>query len=310
MSSPTSPSNLSRSPSRRSSRLEEREVPIKRLGDWQLTQLTGRGSFTNVYMARPVNCRPNWPDDYAVKLLRHEFRNDKLALDSLRREVEVASQVTHQHLVTILESHLDDETKYVVMPRLEGVALSQVIEKVGYVSVRQALWIVRQVAEALHALHRRGWLHGDVKPQNVMLSTDGHATLIDLGFALRQSEAMLTELRTVRGTLNYVAPETMTSAYCSDERSDIYSLGITLFELLTGRIPFAGPSPGALIEAHREQPIPDPRNYVSDIPRDVVRLLSRMTAKQPLRRPQNVRALITELLPLEVAAMKCERKTS
>jgi serine/threonine protein kinase len=286
----------------------ERLRPLKCVGNWQLTKLAGRGSFTEVFLARPLGCRPNWPADYAVKILNPQFARDELAIDVMRREVEVASQVSHQHLVAILEAHFDDIAKYLVMPRLKGVSVGQVIEKVGYVSIRQSLWIIRQVTEALDTLHRAGWLHGDVKPENIMLSPQGHVTLIDLGFALRKNEAMMTEVRTVRGTLNYVAPETMTSVYCSDERSDIYSLGITLFQMLTGRLPFDAQTPADLIEAHRGQPIPDPRQFNDQIPDTVVRMLSRMTAKQPVRRHQSVRELVTELLPLEVAAMKSERQ--
>jgi serine/threonine protein kinase len=147
-----------------------------------------------------------------------------MAIDVLRREVEVTSEVSHQHLVAVLEAHFTDDANYLVMPRLKGVSVGQVIAKAGFVSVRQALWITRQVAEALDSLHTKSWLHGDVKPDNIMVSAEGHVTLIDLGFALRKSEAMMTELRTARGTLSYVAPETMTSAYSSDQRSDIYSL--------------------------------------------------------------------------------------
>ncbi len=280
---------------------------MKCVGNWQLTQLTGRGSFTDVYLARPTGCRPNWPADYAVKMLRPQFADDELAIDVMRREVEVASQVSHQHLVAVLEAQLDGPQKFIVMPRLKGVSIGQVLTRTGHISVRQSLWIARQIAEALDALHTQQWLHGDIKPENVMLSPDGHVTLIDLGFALRNQEALMTEMRTVRGTLSYVAPETMTSAYSSDARSDIYALGITLFEMLTGKLPFESNQPGALIEAHRSQPLPDPRQFAAHIPADVVRLISIMTAKQPSRRPQNVRSLVNLLLPLEVAAMKNER---
>lgn len=280
---------------------------MKCVGNWQLTQLTGRGSFTDVYLARPTGCRPNWPADYAVKMLRPQFAHDELAIDVMRREVEVASQVSHQHLVAILEAQLDGPQKFIVMPRLKGVSIGQVLTRTGHISVRQSLWIARQIAEALDALHTQQWLHGDIKPENVMLSPDGHVTLIDLGFALRNQEALMTEMRTVRGTLNYVAPETMTSAYSSDARSDIYALGITLFEMLTGKLPFESNQPGNLIEAHRSQPLPDPRQFAPHIPADVVRLISIMTAKQPSRRPQSVRSLVNQLLPLEVAAMKSER---
>lgn len=282
---------------------------MKCVGNWQLTQLAGRGSFTDVYLARPLGCRPNWPADYAVKMLRPQFNRDEMAIGVMRREAEVASQVSHQHLVAILQAQLVDENaKYLVMPSLKGVSVAQVIAKAGYISVRQALWVTRQVAEALGALHRAGWLHGDIKPQNIMLSPEGHATLIDLGFALRKSEAVLTELRSVRGTLNYVAPETMTSAHASSDRSDIYSLGIALYEMLTGRLPFEAQTPAQLIEAHRGQPLPDPRDLIDNIPHDVVRLLSRMTAKQPDRRPQDIGQLVNELLPLEVASMNAVRR--
>jgi len=303
----TSTSVKSARPATRHSNIAERLRPLKCVGKWQLTKLAGKGSYTDVYLARPTGCRPNWPADYAVKMLRTQFANDELAIDFLRREVEVCSQVSHQHLVTVLEAHFGDGENYLVMPRLKGVPVGQVMAKTGYISVRQSLWIIRQVAEALDSLHARGWLHGDVKPDNIMISEEGHVTLIDLGFALRKSEAMVTELRTARGTLNYVAPETMTSALASDERSDIYSLGITLYELLTGKLPFEGRDAAELIDAHRGKPIPDPRKFNARVPDELVRLLSRMTAKQPSRRPHSIRELLIGLLPLEVSAMKLDR---
>lgn len=299
------PTRTARPATRHSNRDKLR--PLKCVGKWQLTKLAGKGSFTDVYLARPMGCRPNWPADYAVKMLRKQYATDELAIDFLRREVEVCSQVSHQHLVAVLEAHFDEGENYLVMPRLKGVSVGQVLAKASYISVRQSLWIIRQVAEALDSLHSQGWLHGDVKPDNIMISTEGHVTLIDLGFALRKSEAMVTELRTARGSLNYVAPETMTSALASDERSDIYSLGVCLFELVTGKLPFEGRDAASLIEAHRGQPIPDPRKFNARIPDDLVRLLSRMTAKQPARRPQTIRELLISLLPLEVSAMKLDR---
>ena len=284
--------------------------PLRCLGKWQLCQLAGCGSFTDVYLAKPLGCPPNWPSDYAVKVLRPSYVNDEQAAELLQREAEVAAAVSHPHLVAILESHLNESQKYLVMPKLDGVSVGQIIERAGHMSVRQTLWIVRQIAEALEALHRVRWLHGDVKPDNMMFSSDGHATLIDLGFALRFSEAMLTETRAAKGTLNYMAPETMTSAHCSDQRSDMYSLGISMFQMLTGRLPFEAVDASGLIEAHREQPLPDPRRFHPAIPAGVTKLLSQMTAKQPLRRPQTTQELIRDLVPLEVAAMKAERNAA
>ena len=271
------------------------------MGNWQLTQLSVRGGLTEVYFAKPLGCRPDWPADYAVKLLPGKHSTDNLAIAALSREAEVGRQVSHPHLVPIFEAHVSHEPFFVVMPNLDGASVGQVLRRVGRMSIRQALWITRQVAEALGALHVCDWLHGDVKPANMMVSPTGHATLIDLGFALRKREAMLTRDRTARGTLYYVAPEVMTSAYCSDQRSDIYSLGISLFEMLTGRQPFVGDSAADLVHAHRRDPLPDPREFTAALSDEVVSLVKRMTAKQPIRRPQSARQLIDELIPLEIA---------
>lgn len=291
----------------RHSRSSRTRQPLRSLGKWQLCKLAGCGAFTDVFLAKPRGCPPNWPADYAVKMLRREHASDSLAIELLRREAEAASGVAHQHLVTILEAHLRTAEKYLVMPRLEGVSIGQVLERAGYLSVRQSLWIVRQVSEALRALHEQGWLHGDVKPDNIMFSAQGHATLVDLGFASRFAESMITEARVARGTFAFLAPETMTSAFVSDPRSDIYSLGITLYTMLTGQLPFSGQNASELIEAHRGRPVPDPRAIRRDIPSTVVRLISRMTAKQPLRRPQNAAELVEEILPLELAAIHADR---
>ena len=182
--------------------------------------------------------------------------------------------------------------------------MARILEKVGHLSTRQALWIARQVAEALSALHAKGWLHSDVKPSNIMASSSGHATLIDLGFAIRKHQAVLTRERVLRTTLNYVAPEVMTSAYNADQRSDIYSLGIALFEMLTGRLPFQGNSPAELIDAHRTQPLPDPRAFNKELSSEIVSLLVQMTAKQPVRRPHNVSSLINAIMPLELSTIR------
>ena len=172
-----------------------------------------------------------------------------MAIRSIRREAEVGRHSSHPNLVPILEACVDVPVPHVVMPRLMGASLGTVIAKVGRLTVPQSLWFARQVAQALRHLHEQGWVHGDVKPSNVVVSADGHATLIDLGFALRKSEALLTEIRTARGTLDYVAPEVMTSAFSADDRGDLYSLGISLFHMLTGKLPFVGRTPGPLIIA-------------------------------------------------------------
>ncbi len=200
--------------------------------------MAGQGEFTEVHLARPLGCRPDWPADYALKMLRPSRSDDPLAIRLIRREAEVGSQVSQAHLVPILEARVREAPTMSSCHACRGLWPSHVISRVGALAARQALWITGQVAEALSALHAKGWYHGDIKPQNIIVSTEGHATLIDLGFALRSNEPHCSGDRFAMGTLNYVAPEVLTSALRTDHRSDLYSLGITLFEMLTGRVPF------------------------------------------------------------------------
>jgi serine/threonine-protein kinase len=263
----------------------------------------GSGGLTEVYFARPAAGPPQRPVDYAIKVVRAERQGDPLAVRLLQREAQVGRSVSQTHLVPILDAQLQVPPCYLVMPRLAGAALDRVLSHVGPLSERQALWITRQVTEALAALHDAGWCHGDVKPANIVASREGHATLIDLGFALRHEESHFSRDRPAVGTLQYMAPEVVTSALRGGPPSDIYSLGITLFELLTGQPPFPEASPARLVEAHRREPLPDARHYQPALSHEVVRLLRQMTAKQPLRRPQSARELIERLIPLEIQAM-------
>jgi serine/threonine-protein kinase len=157
------------------------------------------------------------------------------------------------------------------------------------------------VAEALEALHAAGWMHGDLKPGNVFLSPGGHVTLLDLGFARRCDETGSAVDRLLTGTCNYMAPELITSALGADIRSDIYSLGVVLFELLAGRLPFTGGSLTELTEQHRRCRPPDLRRLAPQLAGGVVQLVQQMLAKDPLRRPQSPCELIDRLVRLEIA---------
>ena len=161
----------------------------------------------------------------------------------------------------------------------------------------------RQAAEALQTLHEEGWIHADVKPANLVVSRDGHATLVDLGCALRDDESILSWDRPVVGTLHYVAPEMITSTNRTDQRSDIYSLGVSLFEMVTGRLPFLSNSPQHLVEAHLRCPAPEPRQTAPHLHQDVAELIRAMLAKEPLRRPQNAGELIERLVRLELETL-------
>ena len=283
--------------------IRDRYAGSRSIGKWRLTHLLARGQLTSTYCAQPQGCSASWPSDYVVKMLRGSRDEDPLAIDVLRREAEIGRLVSHSHLVPILDAHVEGSPYFIVMPRLGGTSLDQVIAEVGRIRVPQALWIVRQIAEALQTVHREGWIHADVKPSNLVVAREGHATLIDLGCALREDESILSWDRPVVGTLHYVAPEMIHSTIRTDHRSDIYSLGVTLFQMLTGRLPFDGRSPQELVEAHLRQAMPDPRPISADINDDIAELLRCMLAKEPLRRPQNAEELIERLVRLELETM-------
>ena len=172
--------------------------------------------------------------------------------------------------------------------------------------VPAVLWIARQTAEALDALHAAGWTHGDVSPGNIHVSPSGHVTLIDLSFARRRDEDGSAVDRPVMGTFRYIAPEHITSSLATDIRSDIYSLGVVLFEMLAGRAPFLGEDLAELAVEHRQSAPPDLRRLAPQVPREVALLVCQMMAKNPLRRPQTPRELIERLVRLEIGAF-CER---
>ncbi|MCP4193058.1 MAG: serine/threonine protein kinase [Planctomycetaceae bacterium] len=279
-------------------------APSKLLGNWQLERIVSAGPFTNVYFARPLGCPPSWPADYVVKVLNTKHAADPVAVNALRREAEVGRHSSHPNLVPILEARLDERLPHLVMPRLVGAPLSAAIRGVGRLAVPQALWISRQVAQALRHLHAKGWVHADVKPANIMVSKDGHATLIDLGSSLRPDESIFAWQRPVVGTLKYVAPELLTSATQTNPSSDIYSLGISLFEMLVGHPPFVANEPEALVEAHLSCAAPDVGELRADVPDSVGYLLRGMLAKTPLRRPQSADEVINQIASLEIESLE------
>ena len=192
--------------------------------------------------------------------------------------------------------------RLVVMPWLEGASLAARLADWQQFGVPEALWIARQTAEALDALHAAGWMHGDVTPGNIQVSPTGHVTLLDLNFARRRDEFGSAVDRPIMGTCNYLAPEYLTSALRPDIRSDIYSLGAVLFEVLSGRRPFAAETLVQLSLEHRQAAAPDLARLAPHVPREVVQLVRRMMAKEPLRRPQTPRELIERLVALEIGS--------
>lgn len=267
---------------------------------WELVALAGEGSLAAIYRARPAHAAGRTAA-YALKMLHARWRNDPRAVHFLTREAEVGRNVSSPHVVPVLAAHVGRPPRYVVMPWLEGATLQSHLAAGRQFDPPEALWFARQAAEGLDALHRAGWMHGDVKPGNLFLSPEGHVTLLDLGFARRPHETGSAVDRCVLGTCHYLAPEWITSTLRADIRSDIYSLGAVLFEMLSGRAPFVGRDLAEVATQHRQARPPDLQRLVPYLPGEVAQLIRRMLAKDALRRPQTPRELAETLADLEIA---------
>jgi serine/threonine-protein kinase len=272
-------------------------------GGWTLVEAICQGPLTTVYRARPT-AGGAVDAAYALKLLNDDWDEHAAAQALIEREATIGRQASSPHLVSILAARTQAAPFYVVMPWLDGVSLARVLAERGALPSALVLWAARQVAEGLDALHQCGWVHGDVKPANIMLATSGHATLVDLGFARRLGDLGTGLDRVALGTPHYLAPECLCSQPRFDARSDFYALGVTIYELLTGPLGSGRQHAPTLSSDDDESAAPrrfvDLRQRAPWLSREVARFVARMTAHEPLRRPQSARELIDELITLEI----------
>ncbi len=278
-------------------------VPPKRLGQWELVEKVAEGKLADIYLARPTGGKAHGNSAYAIKVLRPEWEADGRAVQTIRREAQAGRLVSHPHLVSILSAQLQSPPYYVVMPWLTGASLASRLARGLPLDVPEALWIARQVADALDALHGARWMHGDVKPSNIFVAPEGHVTLLDLGFARRTDEKEPVAERCLTGTGHYLAPEAFSPAFETDIRSDLYSLGVTLYEMLCGEPPFQGSSARELARKHREERPPRLEQAARRLPPDAALLLRQMLAKEPLRRPPTPREVVDRLVRAEIATL-------
>lgn len=273
--------------------------PLPQIPGYELEKSLGGGPLTCVYAARDLaNDGP-----CAVKVLRADWENDATALKLLQREARAGLRVSHRHLVRILDAHVTRPPYFVVMELLGGESLRRRLRRDYRLDVPTALWVTRQTAEALAAVHRAGFVHGDVKPDNIRLVNDGTAVLIDLGFAHRPGEnEMLLKQGYVLGTLNYLAPELCAAGPDADQASDLFSLGVSLFEMLTGNLPYPSGTLQQTMRRHSCDPPADIRRHEASLPPALVALVEKLMARKPADRPRAA-TVVQQLVSLEIAAM-------
>jgi serine/threonine protein kinase len=273
--------------------------PSPRIPGYVLLSRLGGGPMTAVYEARDQGDG----SPCAVKVLRPDWDDQPTAVKLLQREARAGLAVSHRHLVRVTHVHVLQPPYFLVMDLLPGESLRRRLQRDYRLPVADALWIARQTAEALAALHHAGFLHGDVKPDNLRLIDDGTAVLTDLGFAHRVGEnAAFLRAGYVLGTANYLAPELCDELPAEELTTDLFSLGVMLFEMLTGRLPYPPGSLRQTFRRHRCDPPADVRSLAGPLPGDLVRLVERLLAHKPEDRPK-ASSVVQQLIKLEIAAL-------
>jgi len=270
---------------------------------YELLTYVGRGSFADVWRVRHRRSGQM----RALKIMRDEWRDKPAALRLISNEANAGRRVRSPHVVRAHEANTRVPRPYIVLDWVSGSSLEQVLTEHARLPVHYSLWIARQCAVGLCDLERAGFAHGDVKPANILLSADGTAKLIDLGF-VRPVQKIQAERRrkseSVSGTAYYLAPEALTLAGSNPVTKDIYSLGVTLFRMLAGWLPFTGDSTPDVLRLQRESRPPMLRSFCPEASQALADLVRRLLAKQPLRRPASLAELLRELIRLELDSVR------
>ena len=257
-------------------------------GRYEIVGKIGTGGMADVYKAKDHKLNRF----VAVKVLKAEFRDDKAFITKFRAEAQAAAGLAHPNIVNIYDVGEEKGVYFIVMELVEGITLKEYIAKKGRLAVREATSIAIQVSQGLEAAHNSGIIHRDVKPQNIIISTDGKVKVTDFGIARAATNNTISTA--VMGSVHYTSPEQARGGY-SDAKSDIYSLGITLYEMLTGHVPFDGESTVAIAIKHLQEEMKSPEIYVADLPRSTVQIIYKCTQKSPDRRYANMSELIRDL---------------
>lgn len=255
---------------------------------YEIVSKIGTGGMADVYKAMDHKLNRF----VAVKVLKPEFREDATFVKKFRSEAQAAAGLTHPNIVNVFDVGDDEGVYYIVMELIEGITLKEYISKKGKLSVKEATSIAIQVSMGLEAAHSHGIVHRDVKPQNIIISTDGKVKVTDFGIARAASSNTISS--NVMGSVHYSSPEQVRGGY-SDEKSDIYSLGITLYEMVTGCVPFDGDTTVAIAIKHLQEEMVPPSVYSPDLPYSLEQIIMKCTQKSVDRRYNKMEDVIEDL---------------
>lgn len=261
------------------------------LGRYEIIEKIGEGGMAIVYKAKDRLLNRY----VAIKILRPEFTKDELFIENFRKESQAAAGLSHSNIVNVYDVGSEGKINFIVMELIDGKPLSQIIEEKGKLNYKEAIDITRQVASALSHAHKNQIIHRDVKPHNILITSSGTAKLADFGIAMAVSKASIAEgSEKIMGSVHYFSPEQARGAYV-DERSDLYSLGIVLYEMLAGKVPFDGDNPISIALMHINETVPE----ISGIPPQLTKVIEKATDKYQTNRYKSAEELIEDLDNIE-----------
>ena len=257
---------------------------------YEIQRLIGEGGMANVYLAKDTILDRK----VAVKVLRGDLAGDEKFVRRFQREALSASSLSHPNIVEIYDVGEDEGNFYIVMEYIEGKTLKQLIKKRGVLSLPETMDIMLQLLDALATAHDSYIIHRDIKPQNIMIKESGLVKITDFGIAMALNSAQLTQTNSVMGSVHYLPPE-QASGKGSTIRSDIYSLGILMFEMLSGKVPFKGDSAVEIALKHMKEPLPSVKEINPVVPQSVENIILKASAKNPKNRYRDVREMADDI---------------
>ncbi len=255
---------------------------------YEILEKIGSGGMADVYKAQCHTLNRM----VAIKVLKDEFSTNENSVNRFKMEAQSAARLTHPNIVNVFDVVDEGDIHYIVMELIEGITLKSYIAKKGRLEARETIGIAIQVAQGMSAAHQHNIIHRDIKPQNIIISKDGKVKVADFGIA-RAASSNTQELNAI-GSVHYISPE-QARGETVDARSDIYSLGITMFEMVTGRLPFDGENTVSVAMAHLEDPITPPKVCNPDIPENLERIILKCTEKRPEDRYASAKEVIADL---------------
>ncbi len=259
-------------------------------GRYEIIKRIGSGGMADVYMAKDHKLNRN----IAVKVLKREYVDDAKFLKKFQTEAQAIASLIHPNIVNIYDVGAEDGVNYIVMELAEGVTLKEYIRRVGHLSAKETVDITLQIAAAIAHAHKNHIIHRDIKPQNILISENGTIKVTDFGIAKAANSNTVTSTATAIGSVHYISPEQAKGRFC-DEKSDIYSLGITMYEMVTGQVPFDHENGVTIALMHLQNEIIPPSDLVEGIPGSLEKVILKCVMKKPEERYQTAEELIGDL---------------